>query len=315
MRRFALERIALTIPVLLGVSVVVFALLRLTPGDPISVLLGVADYDPALADALRRQYGLDRSIPEQYLAWLGRAVTGDIGRSIRTHQPVTELIVQAFGPTLLLAGVALILALVIGGVTGVVAALRRNSPLDAVLSTFTVSGLAIPNFWLAVLLIYVLSLQLRWLPPAGYISPGTDLAGALKSVALPAIALALRSAAVIARMLRSSLLEVMSDDYIRTARAKGLRESRVVTRHALRNAMVPVVTVVGIQAGTLVGGTIIVETIFAWPGIGKLVSDAIFARDYPVVQGAVLVTSAVVVGLNVAVDILYGYIDPRIKYG
>jgi peptide/nickel transport system permease protein len=314
-RRFALERIALTIPVLLGVSIVVFALLRLTPGDPISVLLGLSDYDPALADALRRQYGLDRSIPEQYVAWLSRAVTGDIGRSIRTHQPVTELIAQALGPTVMLAGAALVLAVVIGLVTGLVAALRRGSALDAVLSTLTVGGLAIPNFWLAVLMIYIVALQLRWLPPAGYISPTDDLIGALKSVALPAIALALRSAAVIARMLRSSLLEVLSDDYIRTARAKGLRESLVVGRHALRNALVPVITVIGIQAGTLVGGTIIVETIFAWPGIGKLVSDAIFSRDFPVVQGAVLVTSAAVVGINVAVDLLYGYVDPRIKYG
>ena len=310
---YLLRRLATLVPVLLVVSVVVFSLIHLTPGDPVAIMLREAS-DPATAAALRTALGLDRPLPIQYLTWLGRAARGELGRSIRTNQPVTQAILERLPVTLTLAAAATLLALVVALPAGIVSAVRRNSLADVAGTVAALSGVSLPNFWLAILLIFVFSVTLGWLPPLGWVSPVRDPWGGLRSLVLPAVTLGTAMTAVVMRMTRSSLLEVLQLDFVRTARAKGLREGRVLLRHALRNALIPVVTVVGLQAGALLGGAIITETIFALPGVGRLLVDAIFQRDFPLVQGVVLFLALNFLLVNLVVDLAYAVLDPRIRY-
>ncbi len=310
---YLLRRLATMVPVLLVVSVVVFSLIHLTPGDPVAIMLR-EESDPATAAALRTALGLDRPLPVQYLTWLGRAARGELGRSIRTNQPVTQAILERLPVTLTLAAAATLLALAVALPAGIVSAVRRNSLADVAGTVAALSGVSLPNFWLAILLIFVFSVTLGWLPPLGWVSPVRDPWGGLRSLVLPAVTLGTAMAAVVMRMTRSSLLEVLQLEFVRTARAKGLREGRVVLRHALRNALIPVVTVVGLQAGALLGGAIITESVFALPGVGRLLVDAIFQRDFPLVQGVVLFLALNFLLVNLVVDLAYAVLDPRIRY-
>jgi peptide/nickel transport system permease protein len=300
-------------PVLLVVSIVVFSLIHLTPGDPVTIMLR-EEADPATAATLRRQLGLDRPLPVQYATWLGHALRGDLGRSIRTNQPVAEAIRQRVPVTLSLAAAALLVALLVGLPAGILGAVRRNSVVDLLTAGLAVSGVSLPTFWLGVLLVFWFSVTLGWLPPIGWVSPSRDLGGWLRSLILPAVTLGTAIAAVVMRMTRTSLVEVLDVDYIRTARAKGLAERRILLGHALRNALIPVVTEIGLQAGALLGGAVITETIFALPGIGRLLVDAIFQRDFPIVQGVVLVLAVNFLAISFLVDLAYAWLDPRIRY-
>jgi peptide/nickel transport system permease protein len=310
---YLLRRLATMLPVLLVVSVVVFSLIHLTPGDPVAIMLR-EESDPATAAALRASLGLDRPLPVQYVTWLARAARGELGRSIRTNQPVSQAILERLPVTLTLAAAATVLALAVALPAGILSAIRRNSLGDVAGTVAALSGISLPSFWLAILLIFVFSVGLGWLPPLGWVSPLADPWGGLRSLVLPAVTLGTAMAAVVMRMTRSSLLEVLQLDFVRTARAKGLRDGRVLLHHALRNALIPVVTVVGLQAGALLGGAIITETIFALPGVGRLLVDAIFQRDFPLVQGVVLFLALNFLVVNLAVDVAYAVLDPRIRY-
>jgi peptide/nickel transport system permease protein len=311
---YVVQRLLSTVPVLFLVSVGVFSLIHLTPGDPVTIMLG-EERDQRVIDATRRELGLDQPVPVQYAVWLGRVLRGDLGKSIRSKQPVGELIAQRVPATAQLAVLSIVLALVIAIPAGIVSAVKRGSALDLAATAGSLLGVAVPSFFLGILLIFVFALQLRWLPPTGYVSPTVDLATNLKLMLMPAITLGAGSAAVITRIARSSLLEVLDQEYVLTARAKGLREALVIRRHALRNALIPVVTVAGLSAGHLLGGAVIVEQIFALPGVGRLAVENIFNRDFPVVQGVVLFLAVVFLAVNLVVDLLYAYLDPRIKYG
>lgn len=314
MSTYVLKRLVSMAPVLLLVSVVIFSIIHLTPGDRVLVMLG-EEASPEARDALRRELGLDQPLPIQYAAWLARVLRGDLGRSIRTHQPVSEAILQRLPVTIELSALAMLVSLSIALPAGIVAVVRRNSRADVISTVFSLLGVSMPNFLLAVLLIFVLSLQLRWLPPIGYVNPLQDIGANLKGMIMPALALGTALAAVVARLTRSSLLEVLSQDYIRTAWAKGLREGLIIQRHAMKNSLIPVVTVVGLQLGNLLGSAIVTETIFALPGVGRLVIDSIFQRDFPLVQAVVLYLSLIFLMVNLLVDLVYAYRDPWIRYG
>ncbi len=301
------------IPVLFLVSVIVFYLIHLTPGDPALAMLG-EEATPEMVAALRHQMGLDQPLPVQYGTWLAHVLEGDLGRSVRTNKPVSEDIVSRLPVTVELTLLAMLISLAIAIPTGIISATRRNSKADLLVTTVALIGVSMPNFFLAILLIFIFSLYLRWLPPIGYTPIQENLVENLRGMILPAITLGAATAAVVARLTRSSLLEVLGQEYIRTARAKGLSERVVVLGHAMKNAMIPVLTIVGLQVGGLLGGAIITETLFVLPGIGSLAVNAIFSRDFPVVQGDVLFLAVVFMGTNLVVDILYGFLDPRIRY-
>jgi peptide/nickel transport system permease protein len=314
MGRYIIRRLVSMLPVILLVSVIIFMIIHLTPGDPVLIMLG-EEATQETVTALRRELGLDQPLPLQYVTWLGRVVQGDLGRSIRTRQPVTEAIVERLPPTIQLTLLALTVSLLIALPAGIASATRRGSALDVVSTVGALMGQAIPNFFLAVLLIFVFAYKLRWFPPIGYVPPWEDLGANLKGMVLPAITLGAAAAASTTRLTRSSLLEVMNQDYIRTARAKGVDDRTVISYHALKNALIPVVTIVGLQLGGLLSGSVITETIFSLPGVGKLVVDSIFSRDFPMTQGVVLFLSLVFLFTNLVVDVLYAFIDPRIHYG
>jgi peptide/nickel transport system permease protein len=311
--RLVLQRLAATVPVLLLVTAGVFALLHLTPGDPIDAMMAES-VDAVAKASLRAELGLDRPLPVQYVAWMARLVRGDLGRSIRNGEPVVENVGRRLRPSLQLALLAMGVSLVVAFPAGIVSAVRRNTAVDRVSTTLALFGICMPNFLLALLLIFLFGVTLRWLPISGYVDPAEELVDGLRSLALPAVTLGLALAAVVTRTLRSSMLEALSEDYVRTARAKGLSEWRVVRGHVLRNALIPVVTVLGLQLGTLIGGAVITEYVFALPGVGRLVVDAVFARDYPLVQGVVLLIALGFIASNLLVDLLYGLIDPRIRH-
>ena len=308
-----LRRLVATIPVLLLVTAGVFALIHLTPGDPIDAMMAES-VDDSVKRELRQTLGLDRPLHLQYATWMGRLLRGDLGRSIRNQEPVIENVARRIKPSLQLAGLAMAISLLVATPIGILSAARRNSTLDRFGTSFALFGICMPNFLIALLLIFLFGVTLRWLPISGYVDPMEELWDGLRSLALPAITLGLALAAVITRTLRSSMLEALSEDYIRTARAKGLSDGAVIRRHALKNALIPVVTVLGLQLGTLIGGAVITEYVFALPGVGRLVVDAVFARDYPLVQGVVLLIAVGFILSNLMVDLLYGWIDPRIRH-
>jgi len=313
MARFILHRLAATIPVLLLVTAGVFTLIHLTPGDPIDAMMAES-VDASVKERLRRDLGLDRPLYEQYGAWMGRLLRGDLGRSIRNQEPVIENVARRIRPSLQLAALAMLVSLVVALPLGVLSAAKRKTPIDGAGTTFALFGICMPNFLLALLLIFLFGVRLRWLPISGYVDPLEEPLAGLRSLTLPAVTLGLALAAVVTRTLRSSMLEALTEDYVRTARAKGLSEGQVVVGHALRNALIPVVTVIGLQLGTLIGGAVITEYVFALPGVGRLVVDAVFARDYPLVQGVVLLIAVGFIVSNLVVDLVYGWIDPRIRH-
>jgi peptide/nickel transport system permease protein len=325
--RYVLQRLLHTLIVLFGVALLTFALIHLTPGDPVLVMLGT-DATPAELERLRHLLGLDQPLYVQFVQYLGRLVTGQMGDSIFQHQAVTKLIADRFPATVELTVAAMIIAILVGLVTGVISALVPYSAFDVIAMLVALSGVAMPVFWLGMLAILLFALQLGWLPSFGRGEPLSDavqslvrygdpqdVVDAFKHLLLPALTLGAYSTALISRLVRSALLEILGQDYVRTARAKGLRNSFVLSRHALPNALIPVVTVIGLQVGTLLGGAILAEAIFAWPGIGRLLIQAISQRDYPLVQGIVLLTAFVVSLINLVVDLLYGAINPRVRYG
>ena len=311
---YVLRRLLLAVPVLFGVSLLVFAVMHLAPGDPAAIMLG-AQATREDVTRLHRELGLDRPLPVQYARWLGRVVQGDLGRSIPLGREVLPEVLTRFRATLILTGGALLVAIVVGVPAGIVSATRQYSWLDRVSMGIAVTGVSLPVFWTGIMLIILFSLTLRWLPSAGMFSPyGGDLADLLWHLILPAVTLGTASAAALARMTRSSVLEIVRQDFVRSARAKGLAERAVIGRHVLKNAVNPVVTVLGIQVGTLLGGAILTETVFSWPGLGSMMVRAIQARDYPLVQGGVLLIATTFVGVNLLVDLLYAVFDPRIRY-
>jgi len=311
--RLILRRLLATVPVLLLVTAGVFALIHLTPGDPVDAMMAESQ-DAAARESLRRELGLDRPLYAQYAAWMGRLLRGDLGRSIRNQEPVVENVGRRIRPSLELAALAMAISIAVALPIGLITAARRNTSIDRLGTLFTVVGICMPNFLIALLLIFLFGVTLRWLPISGYTDPLEEPLAGLRSLLLPAVTLGLALAAVVARTLRSSMLEALAEDYVRTARAKGLSEGAIIRGHVLRNALIPVVTVVGLQLGTLIGGAVITEYVFALPGVGRLVVDAVFARDYPLVQGVVLLIALGYILSNLAVDLLYGWIDPRIRY-
>jgi peptide/nickel transport system permease protein len=312
MGRLVLRRMLATLPVLLLVSAGVFALIHLTPGDPIDAMMAESA-DATVKAHLRKELGLDQPLHIQYIAWMGRILRGDLGRSIRNQEPVIENVGRRIIPSLQLAGLAMAISLVVATPVGILSAARRNSAIDRFGTSFALFGICMPNFLIALLLIFVFGVTLRWLPISGYVDPWEEPLAGLRSLVLPALTLGLALAAVVTRTLRSSMLEALSEDYVRTARAKGLDEGTIVRSHVLKNALIPVVTVLGLQLGTLIGGAVITEYVFALPGVGRLVVDAVFARDYPLVQGVVLLIAVGFILTNLMVDLLYGIIDPRIR--
>lgn len=300
-----LRRLWSTVTVAVGVAAVIFGLLHLS-GDPVALMVP-ADAPPQVMEDTRRALGLDRPLPEQFISYLWRAATGELGTSLRHNRPVAQLIGERLPRTMLLATAALVLAVALAIPAGVVSALRRGTMVDRVIMVLSVAGQAVPIFWLALMLIWLFAVRLEWLPVFG--------SGTLAHLVLPAVSLSTIVLGRLARLVRSSMLEVLEQDYVRTARAKGLAEAHVVLRHALKNAAIPIVTVVGLQFAQLLGGAVVTETVFAWPGVGALAAEAVFTRDFPVVQGVTLVISLIFVGANLAVDLSYVALNPRIRLG
>jgi peptide/nickel transport system permease protein len=310
---YLVRRLALMVPVAFLVSVVVFSLIHLTPVDPAELILG-EEHSPEAVVALRHDLGLDRPLPEQYLTWISHAVHGDLGRSVRTNQPVVQAITERLPATLELGIAALAWSVLLAIPLGTIAALRRGSPIDVLATGVTVLGVSVPNFFIGILLILVLSVDLRIFPPGGYTPLTESIPDNLHRLILPAITLGTVTTAINTRFTRSSMLEVLRQDYIRTARAKGASWRQVIVDHALKNALIPVVTVVGIQVGAILEGALVTETIFSWPGVGKLAIDSIFGRDYPIIQGIVLAFAFSYMFANLAVDLAYAWLNPRISY-
>jgi peptide/nickel transport system permease protein len=303
--RFLARRLALTIPVLLGVATLVFSLIHFIPGDPALAMLGETAA-PEDVEELRRRLGLDRPLLEQYGNFLAGVVRGDLGTSLRTSQPVSEAILERLPATFELAAAAMIVALLISIPLGIAAAVWRGTVVDHGAMTLALMGISIPNFWLGPLLAIIFAVELGWLPVSGR--------GTLAHLILPAISLGAALAAILARMTRATLLEELREQYVQAARARGASRARAVVRHAFRNSLIPIVTLLGLQFGAVLTGAVITETIFAWPGIGRLLIQSIGFRDYPLVQGAILFIAVTYVGVNLLTDLLYGVLDPRIRY-
>ena len=332
---FVLRRVALIVPTFVGVTLLAFALIHLIPGDPVENLSGERGMDPERRARLLHEFGLDRPLAVQYASYVGQVLRGDLGSSLTTHESVAREFATLFPATVELAFFALLFAVVVGLPAGILAAVKRNTAADYTVMGLSLTGYSMPIFWWALLLILFFSVQLGWTPVSGRIAVQYDvpmttgfmlidslLSGdkgafrsALSHLILPAVALGTIPLAVIARMTRSSMLEVLREDYVRTARAKGASSFRVIAIHALRNALIPVVTTIGLQVGVLLTGAILTETIFAWPGIGKWLVEAIHRRDYAAVQGGILMTATIIIGVNLIVDLLYGVVTPRIHHG
>ncbi len=314
MSRYLFQRLLALLPVMLVVATVGYVIIYLAPGDPAAVMLGM-DATPDRVAELRRALGLDRPLPVQLGLWYQRILRGDLGRSIFEQDPVAEVILKRLEPSLLLTLFGVTLAVVLGVPAGVLAAVRRNTLVDQVLMGGAMLGVSIPSFWLGLNLILLFSLRFNLFPTSGYIPLNEGWLGTLRTLALPSLTLGILGSGFIARMTRSAMLEVLLQDYVRTAHAKGVGERRVIVRHALRNAVIPIVTVVGLVTGTLMaGGVITVETVFAIPGVGLLVISSLLRRDFPVIQGVLLYVSVVYVLVNLLIDLLYVFLDPRVKY-
>lgn len=306
------RRLVQLVPTVVLVSMLIFGLQQLLPGDPATIMAG-EDRDPGVIAAIRARYHFDQPIPVQYLYWVKAVATGDLGQSIRLNVPVRDLVAEKLPVTLQLAVMAMVIALALGITAGVLAAVRRNSALDYAVSVLSLLGLSTPNFWLGIMLIFVFAVQLGWLPASGYVSPFIDPLQSLATTILPAFVLGNAAAGVIMRHTRGAMLQSLSSDYVRTARAKGLNERAVVVTHALRNALTPVITLGALEFGTLLSGAVLTEQIFTIPGFGKLIVDAVLNRDYAVVQGVVLVTATTYILLNLAADIGYILVNPRLR--
>ena len=312
MLAFLLRRLALIVPTLFFVSVLIFGLQQLLPGDPALAIAG-EEHDPNVIAFIREKYHLDEPLPVRYALWLGGVLRGDLGESIRIRKPVLELILEKLPVTAQLAAMAMLVALLIGIPAGVVSAVKNGSAVDYAANVVALWGLSTPNFWLGILLILLFSVELGWLPASGYVSPREDLAANLSAMIMPAFVLGNAIAAVMMRHTRSAMLQVMSTDYIRTARAKGLDERIVVLKHGLRNALIPVVTLGALEFGQLLSGAVLTEQVFTIPGFGKLIVDAVFNRDYAVVQGVVLFTATAYIALNLITDLAYFLVNPRMR--
>lgn len=314
MAEFVVRRLIAAVPVLFLVTLIAASIMQLVPGDPASVIAGQSASNLEI-EQVRQQLGLDRPFYERVFNWYAGLLEGDLGRSILLQRPVTQAILERVPVTLTLAGFALFLTIAVGIPCGVIAALRANTWVDQAVLTFALVGVSVPNFWLSLMLIVLFGVMLDWLPAGGYVPLADDPVGWARSLILPGVSLALLQIGLLARMTRATMLETLRQDYIRTARAKGLPARMVVGKHALKNVMIPVVTVIGISFGLLLSGSVVIETVYSIPGMGRLLANAIFGRDYPLIQGGLLVTAATLVLLNLAVDLLYALIDPRVKYG
>ena len=312
MSNFLTRRLATIVPTLLFVTMLIFGLQQLLPGDPAIVLAG-EDRDPSVVAYLHEKLHLDRPLPVRYLYWLGGVLQGDLGESLRMQKPVTALIAEKLPVTLELAAIAIVIALVIGIPAGIVSAIAKGTAWDYAANAVALWGLSTPNFWLGIMMIMLFSVSLGWLPASGYVSPFEDLRGNLASMIMPAFVLGNAIAAVLMRHTRSAMLQVLSSDYVRTARAKGLVERVVVLKHALRNALTPIITLGALELGTLLSGAVLTEQVFTIPGFGKLIVDAVFNRDYAVVQGVVLFTATAYIALNLLADIAYFLVNPRLR--
>ena len=312
MLQFLIKRLATIVPTLIFVSMLIFGLQQLLPGDPAKILAG-EEQDPSVIAHLRAKMHLDEPLPVRYAFWIGGVLRGDLGESVRTQQPVLDLVLEKLPVTVQLALMAFVIALVIGIPAGVISAVARGTWWDTAVNVVSLWGLSTPNFWLGILLIMLFSVQLGWLPASGYVSPFEDLGANLASMVMPAFVLGNAIAAVLMRHTRSAMLQVMSADYVRTARAKGLNERIVVLRHALRNALVPIITLGALELGTLLSGAVLTEQVFTIPGFGKLIVDSVFNRDYAVVQGVVLVTATAYITLNLLADLAYFAVNPRLR--
>ena len=312
MFRYLLQRVATIVPTLVLVSILVFGLQQLLPGDAAIILAG-EDRDPAAVAHLREKLHLDRPLPVRYAYWIGGVLRGDLGDSLRIQKPVVELVREKLPVTLQLASMAIMIAILIGVTAGVISAVKKDTAWDYAANVFALWGLSTPNFWLGILLILLFAVQLGWLPASGYVSPFEDLKGNLAAMIMPAFVLGNSFAAVLMRHTRSAMLQVLSADYVRTARAKGLAERVVILKHALRNALIPVITLGALGFGELLGGTVLTETVFSIPGFGKLIVDAVFNRDYAVVQGVVLFTATAYILLNLLADLAYFLVNPRMR--
>ncbi len=313
MLTFIIRRLIVTIPVVLMVGIAAFLLVHLTPGDPAEFFLD-PDAPVEEVDRIRARLGLDQPIPVQFALWFGGVLQGDLGTSFHEQRPVIDMFVRAFPPTLYLTFTSLLLAIFIAVPIGIFSAIRQDSLLDRFATVFVLIGVATPNFWLGLLLIQLFAVQLGWLPAQGFVRPEVDVWRSFQSLILPSIALGYSGAALIARMTRSGMLEVLRQDYVRTARAKGIDENRVNYVHALRNAFNPILTVIGLAVVSLISGSLVVELVFNFPGIGRLVVDSVFRRDYPVIQGSLLLIAGLTILVNLVVDLLYAVTDPRIRY-
>lgn len=307
---FIIRRLLAIIPILWGISLIIFILMSIVPGDPIAGLVDPrqGSFDPRAAEELRQQWGLDRPKHEQYLRFLGNAVQGDLGRSLHQHSPVITLVAERFPATARLAAAAMLYATILGVSMGIIAAMKRNTWIDTTSMVVALVGVSMPVFWLGLMLMLLFGVILHVLPVSGMGQ------GELKYLVLPAVTLGSVVTGIIARVTRSAMLNVVQQDYILTARAKGLSDQAVMYRHALKNALIPVVTIVGVQTGGLLAGAVITETVFNWPGVGRLLVQSIFQRDLPVVQGVVLSLAVMFAGVNLIVDLIYGFVDPRIRY-
>ncbi len=312
MQGFLVKRILQMLVALIGVSIVVFSLMHIVPGDPVRVALGTR-FDQELYDTLRARMGLDRPLVEQYFKWLRGAITGDLGVSFRNGQPVTTLILERLPATLTLAGAALLVALTVALPAGIISAIRSGTGLDYAVSIASQVGISLPNFWAAVIYILVFSLTLGWLPSSGFVPISAGVGRWLRHLILPAVTVGLISGSIITRFVRSAVLEALNQDYVQTAWAKGLSEWQIVRNHVLPNAWIPIVTVIGLQLGFLMGGVVVVEVIFAWPGLGRLALNAVKDRDFTVLQGSVLYLASMFLAINLIVDVIYAFIDPRVR--
>jgi peptide/nickel transport system permease protein len=310
---YLIQRLILTLVVLLGVTFVVFLIIHLVPGDPARVILGVQANEQNVA-ALRERLGLNRPFLVQYLDWLWNALHGDFGKSLITGQPVAPQLKQRLPATLQLAVTGLLIGMLIAFPAGIISAVKPGSKIDLVTSVLSQIGVTIPDFWLGIMLVLLFSLTLKWLPPSGYTPVGQDVGGWLAHLILPAVTAGVISGSIQTRFIRSAMLEVMQQNYVQSARAKGLRERTVVIRHALRNALITIVTVIGLQITALLSAVVVIEVVFAWPGLGRLALEAVLDRDYPLLQGAVFSVAAMLALVNLGTDLLYFLLDPRIEY-